>query len=406
MAKVSKREWTAPNGETKSAWVVRWLHGGKHHSKQFDKKKEADAYRVKLEGDIATGAFRAAAASVRVEQACNEFLRASEVRVRDGRISKAHLTNLKRAADISIIPHLGERLMHELTQADIEEFYDRLVRIDGLAPITARERVVKLGQICDFGRAPGRNWLHGRPVDDARRALRGIRSAPVRTFTPEEVLRLLKAADVKRRGQHPRTHRLARCFVHLAAFCGLRYGEIAGLTLQHLDLQSGIIRVRHSLNQDDELKGPKTRAGIRDVDIPKHLGELLGQWISSDYVPNDRNLLFRVALSRSDKGPGGFINCGSFHTTYWRPLLEEAELRTGDGNELHFHALRHFASSWLMANGMPVPDVAAYLGHASFDTTLQIYAHPLLSRPGRASLIGSMASKLLTVPLQIEHAPA
>lgn len=398
MAKVSKREWTAPNGEKKSAWVVRYLCEGKHKSKQFEKKRDADIFRVKLEGQLSLGVASINSPAVKVSDACDEFLKASEVRVRDGRISLAHLRNLTRAVNLSIVPHLGKVLLRDLRQADVERFYAAMVREDGLAPVTARERIVKLGQVCEFGRAAGRGWLSERPVEDARKALKGIKADPVRTFTPEQVLLVLKACENKRKFQHSRTHRLIRCFVHLAAFCGMRYGEISGLTRSQVDIQARCIRVRHSLNQDDILKGPKTRAGVRDLDIPPHLVSLLSNWMASDYIPNQRELLFRTALSRTDKGPGGFINCSSFHQSYWRPVLEEAGLLSGDGNELHFHALRHFASSWLMANGMPVPDVAAYLGHASFDTTLQVYAHPLLSRPGRASLIGAMASKLLSAP--------
>ena len=39
--------------------------------------------------------------------------------------------------------------------------------------------------------------------------------------------------------------------------------------------------------------------------------------------------------------------------------------------QLHFHALRHFAASWMIENGLPLPEVASLLGHSKFDTTLQ-----------------------------------
>lgn len=395
MAKVSKREWTAPNGEQKSAWVVRWKEGARHRSRQFDRKKEADAFRVTTEGGIASGAAAQDGEKVSVAQACEAFLRFSETRCADGRISRGHLLNLNRAVDRSIVPHLGRLMFCDVTQAHVEQFYADMVKLDGLAPVTAKERIIKLGQVCDFARAPGRRWLRDRPVEDARKGLRGIVQTPVRTFSVEQALAVIAASDVKRKGQHPRTHRLARCFVHLAAFCGMRWGEIAGLTLGHLDLDGAVIRIRHSLDSFDVLKGPKTKAGIRDVDLPTHLVEILRAWLARDYVPNPRKLLFRTQLSRTDRGPGGFICASSFHNAYWRPVLAEAGLLSGDGDEFHFHALRHFASSWLMASGMPVPDVAAYLGHANFDMTLKVYAHPLLTRTGRASLVAGAAAALL-----------
>lgn len=58
----------------------------------------------------------------------------------------------------------------------------------------------------------------------------------------------------------------------------------------------------------------------------------------------------------------------------WRRLLKRAGL--GDGASLHFHALRHFAASVMIQQGIPLPDVARLLGHESFDLTLEVHAHP------------------------------
>ena len=40
-----------------------------------------------------------------------------------------------------------------------------------------------------------------------------------------------------------------------------------------------------------------------------------------------------------------------------------------------FHALRHSAASRLLADGVPVTAVASILGHATPQTTLQVYSH-------------------------------
>ena len=240
----------------------------------------------------------------------------------------------------------------DLKPVDIERWYGDLVKAGGLAPSTAKERVIMLGQICEFAVRHG--WLKVSPIPEARKLLRGIPKTPIRTFKPEQVLALIRAAEVRRKGQHARTQPAMQCFLHLAAFCGLRYGEIAGLTLPRVDLARSVIEVRHSLTPWDELKGPKTISGNRNVHMPPHLTEMLRAWIADEYVDNPRQLIFRTLVSRSDKGPGGFIHPGSFRVSYWYPLLEAAGLMAGaNGDNYHFHALRHFSAGWMIANGMP-----------------------------------------------------
>jgi integrase len=125
--------------------------------------------------------------------------------------------------------------------------------------------------------------------------------------------------------------------VHLAVFCGLRYGEIVGLTCSAIDFHRRVIKVRNSLTAWDELKEPKTRSGLRDVPMPSHLWKLLEDWLSRFYIPNDRILVFR-------RKSGGTIASRHFFTCHWRPLLARSGLHSESDN-FHFHALRHFAAS-------------------------------------------------------------
>ena len=70
--------------------------------------------------------------------------------------------------------------------------------------------------------------------------------------------------------------------VQLAAWCGLRFGELAELRRKDVDLRSRVIKVRCGVvrakvdsdqgsGRQAILKGPKTDAGVRDVPIPPHL---------------------------------------------------------------------------------------------------------------------------------------
>jgi integrase len=184
---------------------------------------------------------------------------------------------------------------------------------------------------------------------------------------------------------------LLRCTVHLAAFCGLRWGEIMGLTVSALDLDGRAVHVWHSLTEWDELKGPKTRAGIRDVPVPQHLTVMLSDWLDRHYIDNDRGLVFRTPSGKR-------ISAANFHAEYWQPLLARAGLLR-DTDNLHFHALRHFAASWMIQNALSLPEVASLLGHKKFDLTLQVYAHPISGGRQRSEAMDRMAASLLESPL-------
>ena len=64
----------------------------------------------------------------------------------------------------------------------------------------------------------------------------------------------------------------------------------------------------------------------------------------------------------------------------WRPDSANARwaktrLAAGISASVRLHDLRHFQATQLLDAGVPVPTVAARLGHADGTTTMKIYAH-------------------------------
>lgn len=385
MASVNKREWTAPTGEKKQAWEVRYLLLGKHKSKSFRLKKEADAFKRRVEDDLANGNNMVLHEAVTVRRACEEWLRAAEDRLRAGQVGRSSMANYRKAVDLHIVPHLGKMKIDDVKSIHVEDLFRKLMRQSKLSPLTARSQIFYFKQVCDF--AVRRGYLRKDPVGPAMKEMRGLKPPKVRTFTIEQVREVLKVAEKPLPGQHGITFLRVKCIVHLAAFCGLRWGEIVGMTLASVDLEKGMIRVRTALSRFDELKGPKTQAGIRDVPMPPHLADMLRQWVDRYYVENERALIFRTDT-------GFQIRPSHFHAGHWRPLLERAGLMDG-GEVFHFHALRHFASSWWIANGMDLPTVATLMGHSKFDMTLQVYAHPVMAVSRHSDEMGRMATRLL-----------
>jgi integrase len=257
----------------------------------------------------------------------------------------------------------------------------------GNKPLTAKARIKELRLIQDFGIK--RKLMSRKSVSEYLPELRNTNAEIIRTFKIEDVQTLLALVTADRQKyKHYSTHAMTDCYVNIAAYCGLRYGEIQALTIDNVDFANNIIRVRHSLNDWDELKEPKTRSGIRDVAMPEHVVRALKIWMAQFYKPNDRGLIFRTPR-------GKMMGRGNFHYKIWRPLLQRAGF-TGD--IFHFHALRHFYASWLIKHGMALPDVANALGHKRFDTTLQIYAHSIDANPQRLGEMRRIAGLLTFQP--------
>jgi integrase len=411
MPSAFKREWTH-KGVKKTAWVVRYVDpAGVKKQKTFKLKKTADEFADGIKSNIRQGVAVTAFERRTVSQLCDEFLRHTEARLRSGQITLWHQRNVKMEITCSVLPHLGGHKVNELTPLIIEQWFQALCREKSvgswllpaekrrpLMPRTARARVASFKGVLDW--AVRRGYISKNPCGDALKEIGGIPPARIRTFTPEQVALILRALEARGKHQQDRAWKIGRCAVHLAAFCGLRYGEIFGLTLPRVHIRERVLEIRHSLDRNDNLKGPKTKAGIRDVPLPQHVADLLADWIEHDYRPNDRQLLFRGlqraprcqdAVERTQRAK---IHAPTFNRRYWRSLLARVGL-LDPKDTFHFHALRHFAASWMIDNGLPITDVAQLLGHAKFDMTLHTYAHPLVGGRRRSLAFDRMASRLL-----------
>lgn len=396
MASVNKRKWTH-NGQAKEAWVVRYTDGGgKRRMKTFDKKKDADRYRTQVESEMVAGTHTASSASMRISDIVGQYLDAAEGRHRDGRnMGRGRLELLKLWGRKHIVPFLGRKLLTDLTFADVEQWANERTVTGKLAPGTVTDILHAFRGMVDF--AIKRGYASRNVVREIIKDRRGTPRTRIRTFTKEQAFAVIRAADVRPPGRWKRTAALMRAFIHVAAFCGLRKGEIAGLTVEALDFEKRFIRVRHSLTDWDELKGPKTKAGIRDVPMPLHVAQILREWLDTYFVPNPRNLIFR-----SEKGARP-LNHGNFICHSWWPLLRRAGLdKCPKEGWHHFHALRHFASSHMIDSHLPLTDVAALLGHEKFDMTLQVYAHPIVPGHKRLEIMDRMAQDMMA-PQVIEQ---
>lgn len=72
---IRKRSWTNADGTASTRWIVD-IQGrdGHRERRQFDSRKEAEAFRIETEGQMRAGTFRGAAAKFTVKHAADRFL--------------------------------------------------------------------------------------------------------------------------------------------------------------------------------------------------------------------------------------------------------------------------------------------------------------------------------------------
>ena len=289
MASVHKRK-LAPGDRKTKPFYVRFLDPTRprangtptHGSKSFRTAKEAEAYKRKVETELESGNF--VAAPITIRELCAAFDEWNDGRLADGLIGTARHVFLRGSIKNKVLPKLGAYRLTELTSTMLLAWYRDMVRIEKLAPLTAKVHLVILGLAFDLARRRG--WFKSTsPTGDALKDIRGIPRVKVRTFSAEDMRRLIDVLQHRRFAQKIRPYRMSRSFVLLGAICGLRYGEIVGLKIGALDFERGLISIRLSITAWKQVKGPKTAAGVRDVPMPSIVAAELRAWMEEEAPP-------------------------------------------------------------------------------------------------------------------------
>lgn len=169
----------------------------------------------------------------------------------------------------------------------------------------------------------------------------------------------------------------------LAAYCGLRRGEILGLTWPEVDLDQGTAHVRETGDGDD----PKSEAGIRTVPLPGSVVKPLRPWRT------------RQAAERLAWGPdwpdSGYVftrEDGIPVPAQWVSVRFETLAYRAGLPPVRFHDLRHGAASLCKAAGLDTRYISALLGHSrtSFTDATYVAVFPEAARAAAESAAAAM----------------
>ncbi len=172
-----------------------------------------------------------------------------------------------------------------------------------------------------------------------------------------------------------KTDRLEALYV-LALTSGMRQGELLALRWRDVDLKTGTILVRATLQKTADgftYAPPKTKRSRRKITLTsiaiealsRHHARQSKERLALGSAWQDRDLVFPNTV-------GDPIQKSNLIYQSFRPLLERAGLPL-----IRFHDLRHTAATLMLLQGVHPKVVSEMLGHASISITLDLYSHVL-----------------------------
>lgn len=174
-----------------------------------------------------------------------------------------------------------------------------------------------------------------------------------------------------------------RLMVLLAAWCGLRFGELTELRRDDVDTKHGVLRVRRAVvwvGGEFVVGTPKSDAGIRDVNIPPHLLPVVREHLRDNIAGGRNGLLFPASDGITHMTPS------TLYKGYY-PARNKA-----GRPDLRFHDLRHTGAVLAAATGATLPELMARLGHSTVDAALR-YQH---ASQDRDKVIAEALSAMVT----------
>jgi integrase len=314
--------------------------------KTFPTLAAARAWRAEAQTAVRRGTLRAPIATTVREagDALVDGMRSGSVRTRSGdRYKPSAIRSYDAALRDRIVPALGGERLGDVQRRDVQRLADELLA-QGRDPSTIRNALMPLRVI--FRRALEDGDVAVNPCTNLR--LPAVRGRRERIASAEEAQRLLGALPDR-----------DRAIWATALYAGLRRGELMALRWEDVDLAGGVIHVERSYDEKARLEiDPKSRAGRRSVPIVGALRDML-------------------VAQRACAGESTGLVFGSGPERPFQPsnLWRRAQRswKRAGLDPIGLHEARHTFASLLIAAGVNAKAITTYMGHASIQTTYDLY---------------------------------
>jgi integrase len=365
---MARRDFGSVRRLPSGRWQARFRDPGGHpHTKTFGTRADAARYLAAARVDIDRGDwFDPTAGQQTLMAYATTWI--STRRVRGRPITPRTRERYESVLRTHIGPTLGAVALRDLDPGRVRRWYATLSDAATPGPATVAKCYRLLHAICASAVVDAE--IPRNPCLIPGASAENSPERPIATLA--QVYALADAVGARWRGM-----------VLLATFCGLRFGELAALTRDRLDIKHATVTITEDL---DELGGRlqrgevKSAASRRSVAIPAVILPDLEHHLATYAEPGPQGLVF--------VGPrGGQLRRGNFRRSVWQPAAETVGVP-----RLRFHDLRHTGNTLAAATGASTRELMARMGHASSRAAL-IYQHATRDRD---AAIAAALSDLVT----------
>ncbi|GGX75819.1 tyrosine-type recombinase/integrase [Streptomyces hiroshimensis] len=396
-------------------WTARYREPGgrtgRQREKTFRKKGNADAFVAKIEREKDLGTYIEPLGFLTpLVQVYREFIDiGGDERVNSTRY--AYETSLR----LHVEPYFGARAIGAIKPKDLKAWLKWMVEDRGYEASTAINRYETLSGVFSFAFA--NDYIAKNPCQQVKAGrTRAKRKTKKTIYLP--TLAEIEAIAANLPGP-------LQLLVWLMAGCGLRIGEASAVSLQQIDFENGTLHVDRQITQDGKNEEPTTKRQKavtkgrgrahcirhlkwrdqdegRSVPLPATIAAKIREHLQLHGTFRVEDGLNRIA------GDYLFSNIGRTNILMYSlvdRLWRNAKKAAGIIRKITPHWLRHFFASAGLSKGVPVTDMAAWLGHRDPKITHQTYAHIMPDAPQRLRTVMDSVFMLeteLTLPLQFD----
>lgn len=267
-----------------------------------------------------------------------------------------------------IVPYFREKgiLLSEVTYKDIDAFYD--VQLERVTAMTVTKYHANISLALKYAFQKG--YI---PSYEAimKRVTRPTPDRFTGKFLKEsEVIALVNAI----------MGHILELGVLLASFYGLRRSEIVGIRWVSINFEANTITIEHTVTV--------ASVASKNVIVADDTTKTKSSYRTLPLIPIIRAKLLEVKAEQEQnrKLCGNSYNKAEGHYIYTdvlgnriKPDYLSSEfpkfLEKHGFKRIRFHDLRHSCASLLLANGVSLKEIQDWLGHSTFKTTADIYAH-------------------------------
>ncbi len=294
-----------------------------------------------------------------------------------------------------IMEALGDRPAAKIEPAEVEALLRRISET-GVAPATVNRNREIINAIFNYGTKPTTFSLPSNPAKHSDR--RRIPAAPPLVFyRPEEIEALARAMEAGAHRPEDWQHDELDLWedtrdceaVRVAAYAGLRLGELLALRWRDIDWTGSALIVSRAMSAGIE--------GSTKTDVARQVP-------LSDQAAG---ALDRLSKRPDFTAPSDYIFCNA----YGRPLdgsaLRRRFKRARDAaglRPLRWHDLRHTFGSLLVAGGLDLVSVKEAMGHAQLGTTTRyLHARPATETAAKFTAAFTGDRALPSTPSNVGH---